>query len=104
MTATPSNMEQYLKRFDGNQKITGTGLDTTVTMPCPFCAAADFVSYRVIDVEQVMSRGAICRECGRGARAISHRRAGGASIEVVQTCGPEQPEWLSPKIRRVAEH
>jgi hypothetical protein len=100
--AEPLNALEYLKRFHENQKIDGYGIGNVhVHVPCPFCAAADFVVHEMLEVEVAMQKGAVCKECGRGARAVFERRPGMISFEFVQTVGPDQPEWLTPKMRRL---
>jgi hypothetical protein len=101
--AEPGNMDEYTARFHQNQRIEGYGLDTTMVMPCPFCAAPDFMRWKILEVESAMHRGGTCKECGRSTKAIFQRSPSGVQFEIVQTGGPDQPEWLAPKMRRVEE-
>lgn len=103
ITATPTNKEEYLIRFQANQKITGYGIEgTTQHMPCPFCAAPDWMVSTIIEIEQAMAVDRKCAECGRSAKAIVNRRGiGDVSFEFVQTGGDDPPDWLEPKMRRV---
>lgn len=96
----PTNHDEYLQRFSLNQRMSSFGLNTTMHMPCPFCAAPDFLVYRVVEVQEAMGKGAVCKECGRGAKAVFIGHKGGISFEIVQTSGPDQPDWLEPKMRR----
>jgi hypothetical protein len=96
------NKAEYEKRFAENQKITGYGLDTTMHMPCPFCAAPDWCSFKVIDTELAMAKEHVCSECCRGAKALFTRSPHGVSFEFVQTTGDPAPDYLPP-IRRVDE-
>lgn len=99
--AEPESAKEYIQRFAENQKIEGMGIGNVhVHMPCPFCAAADFVVYELLDTEEALEKGGECKECGRAARAIVTRHSGGVQFEMVQTKGPDQPEWLVPKMRR----
>jgi hypothetical protein len=101
MSSEPTNYKQYLERFNENQSISGFGPgNVTVHLPCPFCAAKDFMKYELMQVEDAMKRGATCKECGRSAKAIFTYLENGKSFEVVQTDGPDQPPWL-PEMRRV---
>lgn len=94
-------LDEYNKRFVESQKITGRGLDVTMHLPCPFCACPDFMVYKILEMEQVCKNEAICVECGRGAKMLFTYSGGHAiGLEVVQTRGEEQPDFL-PKIRRV---
>lgn len=100
----PKNHDEYLARFYLNRKVSGFGpLSVTVSCPCPFCSAADFMIFAVIDTEEAMAEGATCKECGRGAKAVlSSPAGGGKQFEIVQTSGDDQPEWLKPKMRRIS--
>lgn len=102
--AQPANAEEYLERFNTNQKCSGFGIEeATIHMPCPFCAAPDFMVYRIIDAQDAMMKGGICKECGRGCQAVFQKSAHSTAFEFVQTVGADQPDWLTPKMRRVEE-
>lgn len=102
LVTPPSNMIEYLARYSAHNRLSGRGIETTCHVPCPFCAAKDFMSYRLIDVRKIMAEDHICPACQRGAKAIFRTQHEGAtSIEVVQTSGPEPPAWLTPPMRRV---
>lgn len=97
----PKDAKEYLDRFAQNQKIEGFGIGNIhIHMPCPFCAAPDFLVYELLDTETAMEKGGTCKECKRGAHAIVTSQKGGVQFEMVQTAGPDQPEWLVPKMRR----
>ena len=99
----PKNAAEYLALFQSNQHIKGFGIGNVhIHMPCPFCAAADFLVYEILQCEVAMGKGATCRQCGRGAKTIYTRTPGSLSFEIVQTEGPDQPEWLKPKMRRLS--
>jgi hypothetical protein len=71
-------------------------------VPCPFCAAPEFVVCAIVGgAERAFEKGATCRECGRGCRAIFQRSPGSLGFEFVQTGGDEPPDWLTPQMRRV---
>lgn len=98
----PKDLEEYFKRFAANQRIEGYGITgVTMSLPCPFCAAADFITYKVIEVEAALKKGATCKECGRTAAAIFKRTPGEVAFNIVQTGGRDQPEWLVPKMPRI---
>lgn len=50
-----------------------------------------------------MQKPGTCQECGRTAKAVIKHDASGIAFEFVQTGGPDAPEWLKPKMRRVYE-
>jgi hypothetical protein len=91
--ADPQSSEEYNARFQASRRMSGYGLDTTVHLPCPFCAAPDWLVHRVIDTEAAMSEGATCQECGRSARAIINTQNGNKTFEIVQTGGFDPPPW-----------
>ena len=95
-------LEEYQERVQENTKTTGYGFETTQHVPCPFCAAPEFMVFKVMDAEEAMNAGATCGECGRSARMPVTRTPGTMWFEMVQTGGPDQPEWLYPKIKRVS--
>ena len=98
----PTSLSEYNRRFALNQKIEGFGVVGIEThYPCPFCAAPGFMVARLLETEKVMADGATCKECGRSSRAIFQHMNGGTQFEIVQTGGPDQPEWLQPKMRLV---
>ena len=96
----PQNIIEFNARFAEAQKISGWGVDVTMHMPCPFCAKSDFLVGKVLAIEEALEKGAVCRGCGRGARAVFTRGNGTIRFEIVQTVGPDQPEWMEPKMRR----
>lgn len=96
----PTTREEYEKRFFENNKFSGFGTNTTVHMPCPFCAAPDWLTYRVIDSQTGLAKGAVCAECGRSAKGLVERDQSGIRLEIVQTGGLDPPPWLPP-MRRV---
>lgn len=98
----PATYEEYLKKFNANQRIEGFGPEgVTMHMPCPCCGEADYMVFRVIDSEAAMKKGATCKHCGRGFKSLfKHNGPGNTQFEVVQTVGGELPPYL-PKMRRV---
>lgn len=97
----PATREAYDAKAKANTKMSGFGLDTAMHMPCPFCAAPDFLVYRIVDVETALSAPRVCATCKRGSKAVFTRGAGGVSFEFVQTEGPDGPAYLPP-MRRVS--
>jgi len=98
----PKNAEEYIHRFHENSKVEGYGMDTAMSVACPFCAAPEFMMYRILDVHEEMTKEHTCKECGRSSKAVfTTDRPGTISFEMVQTGGPDQPEWLVPHMRRV---
>jgi hypothetical protein len=99
----PASLGEYLERFRANERLFGHGVETGVAIPCPFCAAPDFLRYKVLEVREALEIGATCQACGRSARAqFVDSLAPSISFEIVQTGGPDQPAWLRPQMRRVS--
>jgi len=97
----PRDKAEYLRLFEQNTKIKGFGLNVSQEVPCPFCAAPGFMEYRIIDCEEMMSQEHVCKECGRGSKALFRVTLNTKSFEFVQTQGPDQPAWLLPSMRRI---
>jgi hypothetical protein len=96
----PASQDDYDHKFHANRRVEGYGFETTTRMPCPFCAEPDFMVFRTLEGEAAMSKGAVCRHCGRGARALVTHEGGYTQFEFVQTAGPDAPAWMTPKMRR----
>lgn len=99
--SAPASFQEYLARFHANTQASGFGLDTTSHIPCPFCAAADFLVARLLDFEDAMKRETTCRECGRSGKNLFTYTATAKSFEFVQTSGDDPPSWMTPAPRRV---
>jgi hypothetical protein len=98
----PTNADEYLERFARNNKISGYGMETTMHMPCPFCAAPDFLVYAITDTFKALDEGATCKHCDRSQATVETRSEDGLQVRLAmfQTGGPDQPEWLTPKMPR----
>lgn len=99
----PANQHEYNVRAQQNTKITGFGAETTTVLPCPFCAAPDWMKFPVtagLNNYTEQSAPHTCKECGRSGRLIVARSPGEVRSELVQTGGEDPPEWLVPKPRR----
>ncbi|MGY3278087.1 hypothetical protein [Bradyrhizobium sp. S3.7.6] len=97
----PMNAREYNALFDANSRVEGFGMETTQVAPCPFCAAPDWARWKIVDMDRTATKDRKCENCGRSAKVIIKRDANGVKFEIVQTGGPDQPEWLVPKMRRV---
>ena len=89
--------EQYEARCVENSKVSGYGIEgMTIHVPCPFCAAPDWLSYTLPTMHEVLGEGATCKECGRGARVLFDNRTPNVSrFGFVQTSGDDPPPYLS---------
>ncbi|MCK1670345.1 hypothetical protein [Bradyrhizobium sp. 150] len=97
----PKDYAEYARLSERNAKVGGSGLDTYMEPACPFCAAPKFARWSIVDMEGTASKEATCTNCGRSAKLIFTRGSQNeVSFEVVQTGGPDQPDWLQPKMRR----
>jgi hypothetical protein len=99
----PKSLEEFDRRFAANTRFEGSGMETTMCLPCPFCAAADFVKFALLDMSEIVKLEQVCKECDRGCqlemKAIAH---GGVRWEFVLTQGEDIPEFL-PQMRRVSK-
>jgi hypothetical protein len=93
LSIQPTNLQEYQARYKANQQTVGNGPQVTCHAPCPFCAAPDFMIFKMIDYEAAMSTGGRCKECSRSAKFKTKGHPGSVSIELVQTDGP------TPKMR-----
>lgn len=96
----PETYDDYARKQTDNQKIEGTGANTIVHAPCPFCCEPDWLVFRILDMREVASQGATCRHCQRGAKLIFTESAGSIAFEIVQFAGKPVPDYL-PTIRGV---
>jgi hypothetical protein len=90
----PKSKAEYEAAFHANERVTGYGINVTIHMPCPFCAAPEFIVYRVLEVVDALAKGAVCTACNRGMKGITVIRDAGTSTEFVQTCGDPPPPWV----------
>lgn len=95
----PATLEEYQAKSIANVKYEGHGLSVAMVMPCPFCAEPDWLRHLVLEVESALARGATCKSCGRGAKAIFERNAGGVKFEIVQVLGDPPAPYLPPMRR-----
>lgn len=98
----PTNIDEYMRAFTDNSKVKGFGFDTTMHTPCPFCAAPDFHVFKITQTEQELDKERVCTQCGRGMTVVTSTSDSGSSkrFSFYQTSGPDQPEWLEPKMPR----
>ena len=54
---------------------------------------------KMADALDALRKGATCPECNRGWKGVVQEDANSTGFEIVQTSGPDAPEWL-PKMRR----
>lgn len=107
----PTNRDEYLARFHENMRIEGYGFDVSNAVPCPWCAASEFVTLHPAwgimvgddrpNIDKQMTTEQTCKECGRSGLHIVVRSPAGVTAELVQTGGEDAPDWLAPAPRRV---
>lgn len=96
-----SELAKFTEKFNANTKYSGFRLQTTIHMPCGFCAEPDFLVAKILDVDVEMKKANICKNCGRGLKTIFKVDKPGEKVfEMVQFCGPNGPKFLPP-IRRI---
>ncbi len=92
--ADPKTAEEYNELYQKHTKITGFGLEVTIHMPCPFCAAPDFCVYKIIEVEEALSKPSTCSSCGRSLKTFINEENGRKTLRFVQTGGEPGPDFL----------
>ena len=96
-----TSRDEFNEKHEANSRISGSGSETTLHMPCPFCAEPDFLVHRIVDADAAYAKGAVCKFCRRGVRRVVNCGQVGWTTEAVQTCGPDVASWQRP-IRREA--
>lgn len=103
----PTNMEEAIARAARNVEIFGYGInEVAVSIPCPWCAAKDWMTYKIVDLafrphEALGKR--TCAECGRTGMALYNDTGSTVTTEYVQTGGPDPEPWQTTAPRRVYE-
>lgn len=97
----PTNMAEYIDQMNTNISMSGIGIEYEVHLPCPFCAHAGWLSYVVPTMRDTLMKGATCANCGRSARLVLQEAPNSVKLELVQTGGPDQPDWMTPQIPKV---
>lgn len=93
--AEPTTKGDYESKLERHTRYTGFGLDTTAHMPCPFCAEPGFMEWKLIEVSDIIQKGAVCKFCERGMRALVVPLDGGGSrTTMYQTQGPDPSPWV----------
>jgi hypothetical protein len=90
----PKDHGEYARRYNDNCRITESKDGTIMHLPCPFCAASDFISYQLMETETALNTEIVCRECQRGLRTIIHKSHGQLRLEFIQTRGNDPPPWV----------
>jgi hypothetical protein len=108
----PRTYDEYLGRYHDNTRVEGYGLDLATVTPCPFCAAADYMTLYPVagitpgderpNIDEQMRTEHTCGECGRAGRFEVVRTDDSVMAEFVQTGGTDPPRWLKPAPRRAA--
>ncbi|HMI84857.1 MAG TPA: hypothetical protein VK550_12240 [Polyangiaceae bacterium] len=90
--------EEYEKRYAENQRLSGHGPEVKTHLPCPFCAAPEFLVYPLWPPDEhykALSDGAVCKECGRGWRAILKVTENSTAVTFEQTKGDDPPPYVN---------
>lgn len=100
-TKQPASAQEFMLRHYKNYQVTGLGMDVATHMPCPGCAAKNWLVFKLPDTMRATSAGRVCEECHRGFRAVYQVGGGITRFEMVQTVGPALPDWHQPPMRRL---
>jgi hypothetical protein len=86
LPADPPTLDAYNKLFHENSRIEGFGIrGVKQVAPCPFCAAADWAEWLIIQAQEDMQKEATCKNCGRSAKFVFNDEGAGLIFELVQT-------------------
>ncbi len=100
---TPATLAEFNALYHQRVKYDGEGITTRVSLPCPGCAAPDFIDMHLRDTQTAWAKGATCAACGRGFRMLfSGRHSPSQTFEIVQTHGADLPAWAPPIRRTIA--
>jgi hypothetical protein len=92
----PESKLEYEERLTHNTDLSGFGFDTSVHMPCPFCAAPDFLIYKVLEVASAFQQDTTCAHCKRTVRGALHTTPNTATMRLFQVAGDDPPPWAPP--------
>lgn len=96
----PASLDAFNDLFKANTVIDGSGLQTSISVPCPFCAAPNFMRYLIMETKEALMQGATCAACGRsGHFEFTIDTPTQKQFHLVQTGGPPAPDYL-PHIKR----
>jgi hypothetical protein len=98
----PATVAEYNQLAAKNARVTGQGTQTVTHIPCPGCAAPDWLAFPVtaaLDEYAGVQRPARCAACGRTFRLAITREGGSVISEFIQTGGPALPAYLPPMKR-----
>lgn len=87
--------EEYEKKYAANERLEGTGAETTVHMPCPFCAEPDFAVEKLIGFAEALGTEHVCKHCNRGAKTLVKEKGNVTSLLMFQTRGDPPPPYMS---------
>jgi hypothetical protein len=90
--------DEYENRYQENQALSGFGLEVKTHLPCPFCAAPEFLVYPIWppdEHQKALEKGADCKECGRGMRVVyTANTQSMLAFKMVQTKGDDPPDYI----------
>ncbi len=95
---TPANSMSELQAMTASHTmVSGFGLETKMTTPCPFCGAPGHLTFRVAYMEEDACKPTRCGTCERTSEIEIKRSPKGASMRIYLAGGPDVPEWFTPK-------
>lgn len=108
--APPTNWDELCVRQARNVRIEGQFTSTTMYMCCPGCGAPDWLAAKPftlgadgmpdMKLHQQYNEGAVCKECERGFRMPITVSENETRWTIVQTSGPDLPDWYKLPIKR----
>jgi hypothetical protein len=97
----PASKEEYEKKIQEGTSISDSGMGTTMSVPCPFCGEPHFMSWKILEVNDALQKGSVCRFCERGMRGlVVPLEHGGVRVTLYQTSGSDPSAWV-PRLPRL---
>lgn len=93
--AEPRTQAEFERRYHASAQMDGVGIaGTMMHVPCPFCAAPDWIVHKLVDTQRAYRKGAVCNQCLRSAHAVCDSVQGYTSLRMVQTGGADPAPWV----------
>ena len=96
----PKTPADYERRYKENLRTVGHGNETANKFPCPFCAAPDWATIRIVDSQEELQKQRGCRECGRVGKFVMNVSPQSITMQFVQISGDDPPEYMG-HIKRI---
>ena len=94
--ADPATKEDFESLYHSNTSVSGYGVDITQHLPCPFCAAKGWATWRLaLPVSKVWAEPKKCDACGRTSKLAVTETAFSTSMQLILVDGPDPAPYLA---------